>query len=298
MKSHQESQWEYVLQNLGEWRGSFTQIAPDGVTIEDTPSLISLESVDNQSIHLVLQRFYPIDLETTARRTHEMVYDFSAPGSGALFFENGSFSEAAPYFSTYLKFTAEFCLLNSDRASSRDASRRLRFVQLFNTDSQLYQLTLIREQRVGSEAAERPLLRVEDLIGHWQGKAITRFPDGSAPKHHATAVEIQRESETQLVQRCTREQEEPIAPTLLTLTHNRALTFQDNGQSFQTLLLPDGGSSTCPSLIQPGLPFFLEVGWLFQADRRQRLIRRYGSDGKWLSVTWITEQRVKPSPRL
>ncbi|WP_211175946.1 DUF3598 family protein [Brasilonema sp. UFV-L1] len=35
------------------------------------------------------------------------------------------------------------------------------------------------------------------------------------------------------------------------------------------MLLPDGVSSTCPTQIKPGHPFFLQVGWLFQ-PRLQR----------------------------
>jgi hypothetical protein len=41
------SQWDCVLQNLGEWQGSFTQISPAGEVLKDTPSLISLQGIDN-----------------------------------------------------------------------------------------------------------------------------------------------------------------------------------------------------------------------------------------------------------
>ena len=35
------SQWQNFLQNLGEWRGSFTGISPSGAVLKDTPSLQS-----------------------------------------------------------------------------------------------------------------------------------------------------------------------------------------------------------------------------------------------------------------
>jgi hypothetical protein len=63
-----KSQWECVLQNLGEWQGSFTRLLPTGEEIEDTPSLISLTGVDDNrlsrgqatpTIHLALTRYYP-----------------------------------------------------------------------------------------------------------------------------------------------------------------------------------------------------------------------------------------------
>jgi len=88
-----KSQWDCVLQNLGEWQGSFTHFSPQGVLQEDIPSLISLQGIDdNRAIHLVLKRFC-LTPDSTERVPKEMVVDFSALGRGALFFETGAFSE-------------------------------------------------------------------------------------------------------------------------------------------------------------------------------------------------------------
>ncbi len=54
------SQWDCVLQNLGAWQGSFTRLDPMGETTEDIASLVTLTGVnENQTIHFVLNRYYP-----------------------------------------------------------------------------------------------------------------------------------------------------------------------------------------------------------------------------------------------
>lgn len=58
--------------------------------------------------------------------------------------------------------------------------------------------------------------------------------------------------------------------------------------------MPDGASSTCPLQIQPGQPFFLEVGWLLEPTLRQRMIRSYNSKDEWVSLTLVTERRISP----
>ncbi|WP_246275551.1 DUF3598 family protein, partial [Brasilonema bromeliae] len=41
------SQWESLLKNLGEWQGSFTRISPQGEILEDVPSVVSLQGLNN-----------------------------------------------------------------------------------------------------------------------------------------------------------------------------------------------------------------------------------------------------------
>jgi hypothetical protein len=54
------SQWECLLQNLGEWQGSFTRLSPQGDIQEDTPTVVSLEGLDNsQTIRQTIRRFQP-----------------------------------------------------------------------------------------------------------------------------------------------------------------------------------------------------------------------------------------------
>jgi hypothetical protein len=74
-----------------------------------------------------------------------------------------------------------------------EGDRRLRLVQLFNKDSQLAQLTLIREKLADTEAPERPPLTLEQLLGEWQGEAVTIYPDWRSPDIYPTRLEIQHE---------------------------------------------------------------------------------------------------------
>jgi Domain of unknown function (DUF3598) len=248
-----KSQWECVLQNLGSWQGSFTHISPQGEILEDIPSHISLTGLDdNRTMHLVLTRFYPVTPGSTELVPQEMSIDFSAPGAGALFFETGAFSEGGIYFASRLKFGAEFCLVTPEK------DRRLRLVQMFDETGLFHRLTLIREQRQESSAPERPPLLIEDFIGNWQGQATIL-----KPQH------LDRET--------------------VAVETNSVLEFERDGLQYQTLLLPDGAFSTCPTQIKSGRAFSMEIGWLIAPHQRQRLIRQYDDSGSWIALMLITE---------
>ncbi|MFZ9887144.1 MAG: DUF3598 family protein, partial [Myxococcota bacterium] len=54
------SQWENFLRNLGEWRGSFTSISPQGELQESTASLLSLEELPGERlVRFRLRRYGP-----------------------------------------------------------------------------------------------------------------------------------------------------------------------------------------------------------------------------------------------
>jgi Domain of unknown function (DUF3598) len=270
MKSQWEmSQWEGVLQNLGEWRGSFTLLSPTGELQEDIPSLISLQGVDeNRSIHLELNRYYAV-AGSSEREHRQLVLDFSAPGAGAVFFETGAFSEGSPFFTPDARFGTENCLVDGDR--------RLRLVQIFE-QNQFLRLTLIREQRVGTDAPEQAPLEWEDLFGEWQGEAVTLYPGRSSEERWSISWIITRLSETYIM----------LDPNVTASVNGSILQFERQGQIYQTLLLPDGGFSTCPVTIAPGKAFSLESGWLRSPTILQRLVRDYNDKGEWECSTWIT----------
>jgi Domain of unknown function (DUF3598) len=279
-----KKQWDCVLQNLGEWEGSFTHLSPQGELIDDIPSVISLTGMnDNQSIHLVLRRYYPTAPGSSELKPQELAFDFSAPSAGALFFETGAFSEGSPYFSTGILFGAEFGFIESDR--------RMRLIQQFDSSgSQLYKLTLVRERRVGTTAPERPLLALNDFLGEWEGEAVTLYLDGRPSVTNKTGFKCDRQSETQLLLSSGKETDCPIKIT--EDSKQLCLNFEQNSQQYQILLLPDGAASTCPTKIIPGHPLFMEVSWLIQPSLRQRMIRTYDNKGKWDSLTLITERRI------
>lgn len=152
-----KSQWDCVLQNLGEWHGSFTRVSPQGELMEDVKSVISLEGVnDNQVIHLVLRRYYPTP-GSDELKPQDLVLDFSAPSVGSRYFETGAFCEGSVYFGSGTPFGAEFSFIGGDSCEyTVDASvveeqegqytgdRRMRLIQLFDSsNSQLYRLTLV-----------------------------------------------------------------------------------------------------------------------------------------------------------
>jgi hypothetical protein len=252
-----KSQWECVRQNLGDWQGSFTQISTQGDILEDIPSHISLtSSADESTIHLVLTRSYPAAPGSTELVPKEMAIDLSAPGAGALFFETGAFSEGGVYFTNHRKFGAEFCLVTPQK------DRRLRLVQMFDDTGKFDRLTLIREQRVGSNAPERLPLLLNDLVGTWQGAATILKPQQTA-------------------------NETVIQETIQT----DQLEFEQDGLLYRTLLLPDGAFSTCPLQLQSGKAFSLEMGWLLAPHLRQRLIRQYDATGSWIALMLIIETR-------
>ncbi|GET41727.1 DUF3598 family protein [Microseira wollei] len=278
-----KKQWECVLENLGEWEGSFTHLSPQGELIDDIPSVISLTGVnENQTIHLALRRYYPTAPGSSELKPQELAFDFSAPSSGALFFEMGAFSEGSPYFATGTLFGAEFGFKESDR--------RMRLIQQFDAaNSQLFKLTLVRERRVGTTAPERPPLALDDFLGEWEGEAVTLYPDGRPSVTANTSLKCDRLSENQLVLASVQETDCPLK--IAEDSKQLRLNFEQNSQQYQILLLPDGAASTCPTQITPGNAFFMEVSWLIQPRLRQRMIRTYDDKGKWDSLTLVTEQR-------
>lgn len=274
------SQWDCLLQNLGEWQGSFTRFSPKGEQLEDTPTVVSFEMLNDQkTMRQIVRRLppnQPID---------EKILEYSSLSRNILFLENGAFSFGSIQWGPFSEFGAELGLI--------EGKRRLRLVQLFNRDSQLEKITLIREKLAGSNELERPLLTVEQLFGEWQGEAVTIYPNFSKSETYSTVLKIAPEKGDSLVQQLTF----GTGNTARTITskaqiNGSVLTFTESALPTQVILLPDGASSNCPLQIKPGHFFVLEVGWLIQPNLRQRLIRTYSEKGEWISLTLVTEQKV------
>ncbi|BAU08457.1 DUF3598 family protein [Fischerella sp. NIES-3754] len=266
------TQWECLLKNLGEWRGSFTRVSPHGEIIADTPSVVSLKGLNNnQTIRQIIR----LDGD-------EKVLEYSSLGRGVLFFENGAFSQGTIQLGPFSEFGAELGLIYENR--------RLRLVQLFDKNAQLEQFTLIREHLAGTPAIQSPALAVEALLGEWQGEAVTIYPDWRSPARYSTKMQLQLDSSGSLVQSLS------FGDRTITSTatiNGSILTFsQDLQKQVQVLLLPDGASATSPLKVQFRQPLFLEVGWLITPNLRQRMIRSYNDKGEWVSLTLVTEHRV------
>lgn len=267
-----DSQWEALLKNLGEWQGSFTGISPQGEFLEDIPSIVSLEGLNNnQTIR-----------QTIRLGGSEKVLEYSSLGRSVLFFENGAFSQGSIQLGPFSEFGAELGLIHQNR--------RLRLVQLFDKNLQLDKLTLIREHLAGTQPEHRPPLRVDDLLGKWQGEAVTIYPDWRPPQSYPTKMQLQLDDSGRLTQSLTFS--ERTMTSTATVKDSIIHFDQDPQKQVQVLLLPDGASATFPLKLQLRQPLFLEIGWLIQPDLRQRMIRSYSDKGEWVNLTLVTERRV------
>lgn len=279
------SQWDNFLQNLGEWQGFFIQISPTGEILEETPSVLFLEGFeDNQKVRLTLRR----------TNSQKLVREYLTLGRDILFFENGAFSQGSIQLAPFSEFGAEFGLIASDSPEGdRNPSRRLRFVQLFNRDGELSKFTLIREKRAGTNAVERPQLTVEQLLGEWQGEAVTLYPDLRSPDTYPTTLNLQYSGTDRIIQQLTFGSGANIKTHTSTgLINGQIILFDQGSLPVQVWLLPDGASATARLKVQLRQAFFLEVGWLIQPSLRQRLIRSYNDKGEWVSLTLVTERKV------
>ncbi|MGQ4646616.1 DUF3598 family protein [Lyngbya aestuarii] len=275
------SQWEYLLKNLGEWQGSFTRISPQGEELEDTPSLLILEGLNNnRTIRQTLRRFPP------QQAVEEKVLEYSCLSGNILFFANGTFSQGYTRWQPSSGFGTEFSFI--------DSNRRLRLSQLFNQEGKLTNLTLIRERRTGTDTPRLPQLTLDQLLGEWQGEGVTIYPDGRDPQTYPTLLQLHCEENNRLVQKLTFGAGESVRTITSTARIDGSiLYFEQKNLTVQVLLLPNGASSNCPVEIKPGHFFVLEAGWLLKPDLRQRLIRSYNPRGEWVNLTLVTEKKLR-----
>ncbi len=275
-----ENNWKNFLKNLGEWRGSFTRVSLEGEILDSTPSILTLEGLeDNQLVRFRLRRFAQGNYDSEP--SQDYVQDYRSVGNQIIFFETGAFSKGPFQFAPFSQFGAEYGFVAGDR--------RLRFVQLYDQEGNLSSLTLIREFRQGSDAEERPNLTLEQLLGTWEGTAQTVYPDWTPSESFSTRLEIQKINGDRLQQQLSFG-EHKITSTAH-IDGNR-LMFEDGATHRQILLLPDGTSTNAPLKLELRTPFFVEVAWLVQPNERQRLIRNYNEKGQWVHSTFVRERKI------
>lgn len=275
-----ENNWANFLKNLGEWRGSFTQVSLDGELLGSTPSILSLEESDNERlVRFRLRRFGPGGESEPPVSDYQQEY--RSLGRQIVFFETGAFSKGSLQLAPFAEFGAEYGFVTENR--------RLRFVQLYDRQGDLSSLTLIREFRSGTEAWERPPLTVEQLLGNWEGIACTVYPDWSPSKTYNTRLEIQDIGNGRLQQHLSFDGQTLTSTARI---EGNKLHFEEGPLPRRILLLPDGTSSNTPLKVQLRQPFFVEVGWLVKEGERQRLIRSYNEKGEWISATHVIERKI------
>jgi Domain of unknown function (DUF3598) len=272
-----ESNWENFLKNVGEWVGTFTQIATTGELLGSTPSILTLEGLeDNRLVKFRLRRFAS---DLTEQPTSDRLQEYRSLGKQAVFFDTGAFSKGSLQVAPFAEFGAEYGFVNLDRRS--------RLVQLFDSQGCFSSMTLIREIRSGTDAKLRPDLTVAQLVGKWEGKACTVYADGRDPDPTVLSLEIEQ-VDGSLAQKLSFGAR-TIASTAR--IDGNCLHFEGTTPR-QVLLLPDGISSNIPLQVSHRQPFFVEAGWLVNNNERQRLMRSYNDKGEWISATHIIEHRV------
>ncbi|NEZ60667.1 DUF3598 family protein [Adonisia turfae] len=276
-----ETNWENFLKNLGEWQGSFTSVSLEGEILDSTPSILNLEGVeDNQLVKFRVRRF------GSGGYGEPPVSDYSQEyrslGKQVVFFETGAFTKGSLQLAPFSEFGAEYGFVTQNR--------RLRFVQLYDRQGELSSLTLIREFRTGTNAAERSPLTIKQLVGQWQGTALTVYSDWQPSATYTTHLDVQEINGGRLQQTLSFGNQAITSTAQIT---GNILQFEESPTPRKILLLPDGTSSNTPLHLKLRQSFFVELGWLVTDNERQRLIRNYNEKGEWVSATHVTEHRVK-----
>lgn len=264
------SQWSYFLKNLGVWRGFFCQFSADGNLVKTTPSKLILATDDHQTVNFSVER----------EGCQPIVNQVTSLNRNILLFEDGHFAKGSQQFSPFAIFGAEYGYLSGDR--------RCRLVQLFNKDSALESVTLIKEFREGGNGVERQHLTIEQLEGEWRGEALTLYPDWRNSEPYQTHLTVKREGNI-----LKQSLKTPFFHhTSAGLINNNVITFHHGSKENRVLLLPDGASSTTPVKIENRQSFLLEFAWLIEDNRRLRLIRQYDERGTWVNVTLVREEKI------
>jgi len=274
------SQWNCLLKNIGEWQGSFTNFSPDGKELEDTPTVVSLAILsDNETMRQVVRFNYK------NRPPEEKVLEYSSLGKGVLFFENGAFSQGSLQWGPFSEFGAELGLISD--------CDRLRMVQFFNKEGNFDRLTLIRETLAEKKSTPRPILTVEQLLGTWQGKATTIYPDFRNPDTLSTKLSLTLQSNDRLAQQLSFNLgNNSRSISSIAKIDGCILQFDRSEPARKIIMLPGGASCNIPLQIKPGKPIFLEMGWLISPHQRQRIIRNYDDKGGLINLTLVEEEKI------
>ncbi|QFZ92989.2 DUF3598 family protein [Synechococcus elongatus] len=267
-----KSVWNCLLENVGEWRGSFASLNLQGEILSEQPTIVTLTASDDRQ-----QAKIVVDYQRQPERRVEI--PFASVSRAYIGFDDGAFSQGSMQLAPFGEFGSEQGLL-------ADQQRR-RLVWQYR-DRQLQGLTLIREALPGIDPFQQPALTVQDLLGTWIGEAETRYPDWRSPERMTTQLRLEQNGDQ------LRSQLSFGDRTIESLAQIQGsqLVFTGKQQEVTVWLLPGGVSCACPTELTLRSPFQLELGWWVSRDRRLRLMRNFDASGAWTSVTLVTEQRV------
>ncbi|MEB3117816.1 MAG: DUF3598 family protein [Limnothrix sp.] len=283
------STWDCLLENVGEWYGSFATVDDQGQLLSDRPSITSITPLEGgKTIYQRVRQFAPTadgqfpEIETAAP-VQDLELTYSNLGRGFLALETGAFSQGSMQLGPFSEFGAELGLVARPL--------RVRVVIRYDKAAQLMPLSLIRETLdpmptlpPGEPLTPEALLTA--LPGVWQGQWVTVYPDFQPAQTGMSHLEVRRSGD-RLVQ--TLKFGNQAIGSDAAIVGNR-LEFRAGNST--VLLLPNGISATFPTQLNYRQPLFLEAGWLINPNLRQRLIRSYDAQGAWASLTLVTEERV------
>lgn len=273
------SQWQNFLRNLGEWRGSFTSVNTAGELGPSTPSILSLESAEeDRLVRFRLRRFGPGGVEGEAISDNRE--DYRSLGRQVVFFASGSFCKGTLQVAPGTPFGGEFGFIDGDR--------RHRLVQLHNAAGALDGLVLIREMRTGTEAVERPPLQPEQLLGAWRGEAATITADWPEAEFSAAELSVSAPAPGRLSLDLQIGAERMASTGVL---QGKQLLLEAEMPA-RLQFLPDGGCHLTPLQVSHRQAFNVQAGWLMASDRLQWLIRRFDVSGAWQSSTQLLLRQV------
>lgn len=303
MTSQRPSQWQNIRQNLGTWHGSFLQFSPEGKQISETPSVLTLEETEpDKTMALTLTRTPTDGREKVNRLT------FTAPGPApyTYFFESGTFSQGSAQWSSFGQFGTEVSLKVGDR--------RVRYVIMYegttHYTSTIKYVTLICETQTGGTQFAETTLTAKQLWGHWQGTseilvATSGEITGGASDWQFTH-DLSLICQENVDRPNTNHENQPALNQpalsllgdrsgLLTLENVLSLKEMSEGSlkgalTYQLMLLPKGAYCLLPQEICLEQAFRIEVGWLGEDGRRERLIRYYDNRGVWMASSLITDR--------
>jgi hypothetical protein len=274
------SNWDNFLKNRGEWHGSFTQVSPSGELLDSTASILTIEVLEGDRCALFSLKRYGAG-GYSEPPISEFTQEYRSISRQNVFFDTGAFSKGTLQLAPLSDFGAEYGFVGENR--------RLRFVQLFDSEHHFTRLVLIREGRAKTNAPERPPLTVEQLLGVWEGEAVTAYADWRDPDTYKTHLKIEQIDPDRIEQ--TLSWGDRTFSSIGKIGDNK-LYFGEGSKAREILLLPDGGSSHAPVQIQRHQPFFVEAGWLESDRQRQRLIRNYNDKGEWVSSVHVIERKI------
>ncbi|MGD1938118.1 MAG: DUF3598 family protein [Cyanophyceae cyanobacterium] len=294
------SQWECLLENEGDWWGSFDAVDEEGTVQPGPLSFTQLKATSdrktmNQKVLQYDRTQYPkwegiLATDEPWRdwpTVRKIEVSYQAVGQGLLFQQTGAFSQGALFVGPYSQFGAEMGLKSGDR--------RVRLVQRYDPKGKAMPLTLIREASsqpwfVPPGTPETPEDLLAALEGRWVGTATTVFPDFHSTTSDSSLV-LERKGE-RLQQRLTFTMGgTPRTVTSSARIEGPELIFDEMGPTVAVLLLPQGISSNRPKERPFRQSFGLELGWMTSERDRQRLIRRYNDKGEWVSLTLVQETK-------